>query len=115
MKSTQFLVTELDPMSKGVGVIRSKQSFRFAESREACTYDINPIRGFEIRVKADRNLVAFGQAHLPVDLLMVGYLGEVQVLAQDHIQSLIGVELLGDSWESMSGGAKFGSSAWWCS
>jgi hypothetical protein len=38
-----------------------------------------------------------------------------KILARHHIRSLVRVEVLGDSWESMSGGAKFGGFTWRCS
>ena len=40
-------------------------------------FDIDPILGFETRVELNRNLVAFGEDCLLVDILMVWYLGEV--------------------------------------
>ena len=44
---------------------------------KTCTFEIDPIHDFEIRVKLDHNLVAFEEARLPVDILVAWYLSEV--------------------------------------
>ena len=71
MKPAQFMVTKLDPMSKGL-MLSVPSGIPILQSlvRHAL-FDINPSQGSEIRVESNRNLVAFGEAHLTVDLRMV--------------------------------------------